>query len=144
MNDCNIIQFPRGRDLYGLIRYPHLGIRFGPVAGARLPIAISRGPYCFILKNGDTRLIHPDPFNSDGSVTEGLRAALLWEAVQLARRSWRPTVYWAEDASSTVWANAIQDRMAGKEIELPVETSLLVRGDVDELLGTLRQRRTAI
>lgn len=77
MNDCNIIQFPRGRDRFGFVRYPHLGIRFGPAAGARFPITISRGPYSFDLKEGDTKLTHPDPFNSDGSVTEGLRADLL-------------------------------------------------------------------
>ena len=77
MDEFNIIQFPRGRDSFGLIRYPHLGIRFGPAAGERIPIAIRKGPYNFTLAKGDTRLTHPHPFNADGSLTEWLRADLL-------------------------------------------------------------------
>jgi hypothetical protein len=136
--DCNIIQFPRGRDRFGLVRYPHLGIRLGPAAGARVPVAISRGPYHFTLELGDTRLVHPAPFNGDGSVTEALRADLLWEAVQLVRRGWRPTVHWSADASSTAWANAIINCADGGEVKLSIDVSRLGRADVAEWLQQLR------
>jgi hypothetical protein len=140
MIDCNIIQFPRGRDRYGLIRYPHLGVRFGPAAGERVPVSISKGPYCFTLDKGDTRLCHPNPFNSDGSVTEALRADFLWEAVQFVRQSWRPTIYWSEQVSSTIWANAIHHRVGSEEVEVPVEVCRLTRDDVNHLMGALRMR----
>jgi hypothetical protein len=138
VNDSNIIQFPRGRDQFGLIRYPYLGIRLGFCAGERLPIAISKGPYSFTLKKGDTRLVHPEPFNSDGSASAALRADLLWEAVQLVRRSWRPTVHWSEDESSTVWADAIHNRVRGEDINLPFDVNSLTRSDASRLLGALR------
>jgi hypothetical protein len=138
MNDCNIIQFPRGRDRFGLVRYPHLGIRFGVAAGARIPVAISKGRYSFTLQKNDTRLCHPDPFNSDGSVSEALRADLLWEAVQLVRRNWRPIVHWSEGSSSTVFSDAIHHRSDGDEVKLPFDASLLTRGEVGEWLQQLQ------